>query len=304
MNDRPRILITGAGGFTGGHACEYFHKNGYEVIGVFRRILPSIDISQSVECNLLDKVDVERLIEITTPDYILHLAAQNHVGMSWSDPVFTLETNVLSTLYLLESIRKFKPTCKMIVVGSTLQYDPQNILTLPHPYSLSKTLQVLVARAWEALYQLNIVIAKPSNLIGPGNSNGVCSVLAKRLVEIESHSSNKELEVFNLNSRRDFIDVRDAVRGYHYLFKHGKVGEAYEIASGQTLSIGDVIEYFKLYTSATFSVITKNDTQGDIYKGNPEEMFKLGWKPLISYDQSFEDILNFYRSRPNCYNGN
>lgn len=86
------------------------------------------------------------------------------------------------TAYLLEAVRKENPSCKILVAGSALQYDPANISTLTHPYSLSKTYQIQIARGWAALYEMDIVIAKPSNLIGPGFSNGVCSILVKIII--------------------------------------------------------------------------------------------------------------------------
>ena len=102
------------------------------------------------------------------------LAGQNHLGLSWNDPVSTLEANFLSTLYLIDALRHENPNCKTVVVGSALQFEPNDMSTLTHPYSFIKTLQVQVAQAWANLYNLHIVIAKPSNLIGPGLSNRVC----------------------------------------------------------------------------------------------------------------------------------
>ena len=67
------------------------------------------------------------------------------------------------------------------MVGSALQFDPHHITTLTHPYSLSKTLQVLIAQSWQILYNMHISIAKPSNLIGPGKSNVFVEFLQKKL---------------------------------------------------------------------------------------------------------------------------
>lgn len=293
---RPKILITGANGFTGRHACHYFHNNGYECIALTRKPEPLLAASRNITCHLLNREEVERAIGQTAPDYILHLAAQNHVGKSWEDPVHTIESNVLTTLYLLEAIRKVNPSCKIIVVGSTLQFDPQNFSALPHPYSLSKTLQTLIAQSWEFLFNMNIIVAKPSNLIGPGESNGICSIIAKKIVQMERFEGDNMVEVSNLQARRDFLDVRDAVRGYETLFRLGERGVNYEIATGTTLSLEEVTTLFKLHSEASFSIVGKNNQSGDIFQGNPETIKKLGWKPLISSSESFRDILNYYRS--------
>lgn len=290
------MLITGGSGFTGMHACRYFHNAGFEVTAVSRKNSCSKDVDWYTEqCDLLERKDVNRLLRKLCPDYVLHLAAQNHVGKSWADPVLSVESNVLGTLYLLEALRQINPACKIIVLGSALQFNPNNISELPHPYSLSKSLQVLVAQAWETLFGMNIVIAKPSNLIGPGYSNGVCSVFAQKIVEMERKIGNNVLEVSNLNARRDFLDVRDAVRGYHFLFNYANAGEIYEIATGNTLSLEEVINKFKLYSNAEFTISSKEVCEEDIVRGCPDKIIKLGWQPLISYDESLSCILNFYR---------
>lgn len=293
----PKLLITGANGFTGKHALSFFQDKGYNCIAVTRQQGEILEARTSKQCNLLRREEVELLIQQTVPNYVLHLAAQNHVGESWNDPVHTMETNILPTLYLLEAIRQVNPACKIIIVGSTLQYNPQNILTLSHPYSLSKTLQTIIAQSWEVLYQMNVVIAKPSNLIGPGESNGICSILAKKIVDIERNIGDKVLEVSNLQARRDFLDVRDAIRGYDTLLQSGKKGEIYEMATGKTLSIEEVMNIFMQHTKAQFSISSKYNLTDDIFKGNPHELMKLGWKPIVPYETSLADILNFYRMK-------
>ncbi|MBW7462350.1 GDP-mannose 4,6-dehydratase, partial [Paenibacillus sepulcri] len=102
------------------------------------------------------------------PQYVLHMAGKNAVGPSWSDPGDTLANNVMGTVNLLEAVRRIDRgslNCRVLVVGSMLRFPlpaggeaPEP----PHPYSLSKTLQVLTARSWSALYGMDIVVAEPS----------------------------------------------------------------------------------------------------------------------------------------------
>ncbi|WP_096271134.1 NAD-dependent epimerase/dehydratase family protein [Paucisalibacillus globulus] len=298
MKSQPKLLITGAAGFTGRHACQFFDKNGYEVIGVVRSLDNHLANKSTVPCNLVKKDEVFDVVKQVKPDYVLHLAAKNHVGASWTDPVQTVETNVLSTLYLVEAIRHVNPDCTMITVGSVLQYDPQNINTLTHPYSLSKTLQSIISQAWESLYKVNIISAKPSNLIGPGQSNGICSILAKKVAGMEQLKEDSKIEISNLKARRDFLDVRDAVRGYDFLFRFGNSGEEYEIASGVTHSLEDVIHFLSQLSKVEFTVRAQSNEVSDYYKGNTEKISQLGWRPQISFNQSLSDILNYYRKLP------
>ncbi|MBM7603166.1 GDP-4-dehydro-6-deoxy-D-mannose reductase [Metabacillus crassostreae] len=296
MKRDSKILITGASGFTGQHACNYFTELGYDVIGVTMNT-PLVNKKVHTEfCDLTNKNNVSLLIKKVKPKYLLHLAGQNHVGESWNEPIKSLEANTMVTAHLLEAVRQENPTCKIVIVGSALQVDPANLSTLPHPYSLSKTLQIVIAQAWAKLYNMHIVIAKPCNLIGPGYSNGVCSLFAQKIVKMEKKMSNKILEVNNLLAQRDFLDVRDAVRAYEILLRRGRSGEIYSFASGKSRSLEEIIDVFKKMTTIDFEVITK---VSPVYEKpieiNSSRITRLGWNQVIPFESSIKDIISFYR---------
>ncbi|WP_436376246.1 NAD-dependent epimerase/dehydratase family protein [Cytobacillus sp. BC1816] len=298
MSGGPKILITGASGFTGLHACRYFASAGYNVIAVTRRDI-SIDGVKVEQCDLNIKESVLNLIKRVKPQFLLHLAGQNHVGQSWSDPTGTLETNLLSTVFILDALHKECPESKSVIIGSALQIDPSNISAIPHPYSLSKTFQVLAARAWAELYGLSIVIAQPTNLIGPGKSNGVCSVFANRIAEMENHNAEQILEVNNLYAQRDFLDVRDAVRAYEILFRKGISKEIYPISSGKSQSLGEVAKIYKNMTPINFKIKSfEKSNREDKVRISSEKMNQLGWEPIFSFRTSLEESLNYFRRCP------
>ncbi|WHX64831.1 NAD-dependent epimerase/dehydratase family protein [Peribacillus frigoritolerans] len=296
MNQQGKLIITGASGFTGQHACAHFLKSGYDITAVSRKRM-NIEGSIHAECcDLINGNDVYNLIKRTKPKYLLHLAGQSHVGESWSEPVSTLEANTMSTAYLIDAIRKESPDCKIVIVGSALQIDPSSISSIPHPYSLSKTLQVLIAQSWAFLYNMNIIIAKPSNLIGPGVSNGVCSIFAKKIAEMEKKGMEKVLEVENLEVKRDFLDVRDAVRAYDLLLTRGQPGETYDVASGNNHSLGEIIEGFRSVTTEDIKVNSQqNEKIENKVAIDPIKLMNLGWKPSIPLESSLMDILTFHR---------
>ncbi|MFA1710873.1 NAD-dependent epimerase/dehydratase family protein [Peribacillus frigoritolerans] len=296
MNQQGKLIITGASGFTGQHACAHFLKSGYDITAVSRKKMNIEGRIRGECCDLINGNDVYNLIKRTKPQYLLHLAGQSHVGESWTEPVSTLEANAMSTAYLIDAIRKECPACKIVIVGSALQIDPSSISSIPHPYSLSKTLQVLIAQSWAFLYNMNIIIAKPSNLIGPGVSNGVCSIFAKKIAEMEKKGMEKVLEVENLEVQRDFLDVRDAVRAYDLLLTRGQPGETYDVASGNIHSLGEIIEGFR---SVTTDDIKVNSQQNEKIENkvaiDPIKLMNLGWKPSITLESSLKDILTFHR---------
>ena len=298
MTNKPKLLITGATGFTGLHALSHFQQAGYEVIGVSRDF-SKIETNQFrlESCDLTDKNGVINLIKKNKPDSVLHLAGQNHVPTSWTNPIGTLEINAMSTAYLLEAIRLHSPACKVLVVGSALQFDVSDIKSLNHPYSLSKTLQVLVAQSWELLYKMNIVIANPSNLIGPGKSNGVCSLLARKVAEMEEQGAKKILEVNNLLTQRDFIDVRDAVRGYEILLTKGQSGSVHDITSGTPRYLKEITSTLQAISSIVFTVESAEDKLEEIVSKPPSELLLENLPVLIPFKNSMEDILNYQRNQ-------
>jgi GDP-4-dehydro-6-deoxy-D-mannose reductase len=298
MTQQPKLLITGANGFTGQHACKHFSKCGYEITAVIKHETTETDAVKTEHCDLSNMHEVNQLISKVKPHFLLHLAGKNHVGNSWKNPIQTIETNVLSTLYILEATRQFNPSCKILVIGSSLQTNLGEIETLTHPYSLSKSLQVLIAQAWEKYYQMNIVIAQPSNLIGPGRSNGVNAIFADKIVQMENGKTEKILVVNNLNNRRDFVDVRDAVFAYEKILCHGKSGEVYEIFSGKNFSLWELIQIYKSLTNIDFKVETLSNAADQLLLSQqPIKLLSLGWKPTISITASLEDTLNYHRHK-------
>ncbi|WP_144510777.1 NAD-dependent epimerase/dehydratase family protein [Bacillus sp. FJAT-22090] len=297
MASKARLLITGATGFTGVHACKYFKKAGYEVIAVTRSYPSSVsdDRIHMEQCNLTDKQQVKSLIQKTKPDKVIHLAGKNHVQESWSSPITSFEANVLSTAFLIETIRQENPLCKILIVGSALQFDLGDISTLQNPYSLSKTMQVLIAQSWKALYGMDILIAKPSNLIGPGPSNGICSILAKKTAEMELHGTERILTVNNLFAKRDFIDVRDAVRAYAKILDVGESGKTYEVCSGKPRYLKEITDSLQALSIVNIEIQTLTNEVEKLDVATHSLLGNLGWSPSISFEKSIEDILNYQR---------
>lgn len=296
MSRQNHVLITGASGFTGLHACKHFADSGFDVTAVARKSFPACKRVRIETCDLRNKDEVNSLVKKVKPQYVLHLAGLNHVGESWIDPLSFFESNSVSTAYLIDALRQEQSSQKIVIVGSALQFDPHRMSSLLHPYSLSKTLQVLIAQAWSVLFEMPVVIAKPSNLIGPGVSNGVCSIFAQKIANMEKNESEKLLEINNLNAQRDFIDVRDAVSAYETLFLMGDSGETYDISSGKSYSLGDIALGFKSFASVDFEIVSKvHDLIEPKVNIIPIKMMELGWKPIIPIESSLKEILDFYR---------
>lgn len=262
---RPVIVITGAAGYTGMHACRHFAKLGWEVAALTRTaasvseliLLARDDENNSPEaetrncitpyvCDLLDKKRLGEVIRQIAPDYVLHLGGKNSVPESWESPLLYMESNVLSTLYLLDVLRPF-PKARIVVAGSRLKTALQAPYHPTHPYSLSKSLQEAVALSWGALFEQSVMLAEPCNLIGPGPSTGFCALLAGYIVQTERREGQSATETvpFRVSSRhaqRDFLDVRDAVRAYGVLLEQGVPGRVYSVCTGRIVELGNIVE--------------------------------------------------------------
>lgn len=296
-NSPQSILITGANGFTGQHACTYFATAGYTVYAVVRKPTTfSHENIQMVLCDLSDWESIQTVIQTTQPNFALHLAGQNAVQVSWENPIDTLVANVMYTAYLLDAIRTQTNKCRTVIAGSILQSNPAVPSSFLHPYSLSKTMQALYAEVYATLFELDVIIAKPSNLIGPGHSTGVCSILANKVAKMERGKEEKIIAVHNLLVERDFLDVRDAVKAYETLLLKGKSKKIYEINSGKTRSLNDIIHLFKQLATVDFEVKAELEQREKLIEINSLPLKKLGWEPKILFEQSLADILQYQRN--------
>ncbi|EPC06251.1 NAD-dependent epimerase/dehydratase family protein [Bacillus cereus] len=301
MKKNATLLITGANGFTGRHACQYFLEQGFHVIPMFQNRSHRKKNENGITCNLTNKTEVMEAIKQIKPDYVLHLAGRNSVIESWIASLEYMEINVIGTLYLLEAIKQEAPHCRTLVIGSALQADIMNNIKVSNPYSLSKTMQVIIAETWGRLMGSNIIISKPSNLIGPGVSNGICSILAKKMIDIQLGKSEPIIEINSLKDSRDFLDVRDAVKAYHVLLRDGINGKQYNIGSGVKRSLLDVLEQYKGLTQLDFTIKeTENSESGSNESLVLEDIKKLGWVPEIPFQQSLKDVLEYAKCSDIC----
>ncbi|RAV01248.1 NAD(P)-dependent oxidoreductase [Paenibacillus sp. YN15] len=302
MKERT-VLITGAGGFTGRHACRHFAAHGYSVAAAVRR-----EDGEPIEgrlhiCDLTDKAAVKRLVEETKPRFVLHLAGRNAVADSWKDPLGCMEANLLSTLYLLEALRGLE-YCRLLVAGSMLGFDLADSPQPLHPYSLAKTMQVLIAQAWSFLYSQEVLVAKPSNLIGPGRSNGICGLLAARIARWEKGTDTSSFCLSSWHEKRDYLDVRDAVAAYRVILESGQSGAVYPVCSGAMRSLGDLVETYRGLTPLTLPIEVGNTPP--LPPPLPMDASltgRLGWSPAIPFTQSLSDALDFCRedlTRQSC----
>lgn len=228
-----KALITGVDGFVGKYLSEYLLKQDYEVYGTTISENYKNDKINVKKMNLLDTEQVNEVISDVKPNKIFHLAGQSAVGLSWEKPVLTVNINVNGTLNLLEAVRNYSKDSKILIIGSSDQYGPikpeecpikENKIQNPQsPYGVSKKAQEEMCKLYVNAYNMNIVMVRAFNHIGAGQSkNFVVADFASKIAQIEK-GSEPVLKVGNLETFRDFTDVRDIVRGYALLLEREKL---------------------------------------------------------------------------------
>jgi GDP-4-dehydro-6-deoxy-D-mannose reductase len=307
-------LITGCSGLIGPHLTEHLLRSGANVWGTYylgtARLASLGNGVRWLQCNISDANNVDQIIDECQPDRIFHLAAQSYPVKSWSDPVGTIQANLLGTLHLLEAVRKRKPTCQILVFGSSAEYGssagqtesiPETAVREPDsPYGVSKVAADLLSDVYTRAYGQNIIRVRPFFVIGPGRGSNVFVDFAKRIVEIERGGTDS-LGVGNLSAVRDLVDVRDAVRAIWMIAEKGNSGTVYNLCSGQAHSIREALEIMLKFASAPVRVYTDKaafrvlDTPKLV--GDSTRLRQLGWTPQIPLEQTLADILQFWRTQ-------
>jgi GDP-4-dehydro-6-deoxy-D-mannose reductase len=315
-----RLLITGITGFVGSHMAEYALAHGAEVFGSsrWRSRTENIEHLRSqiklIECDLRDLASVRGLLETAEPTHVVHLAAQSFVGASWQTPAETLSTNIISQVNLLEGIRRFTIAPRVLVVGSSEEYGfvcpdelpirETNPLRPLSPYAVSKVAQDMMGYQYFMSYGLPIIRTRAFNHEGPRRGEVfVTSNFAKQVAEIEVGMREPTMSVGDLTPRRDFSDVRDVVRGYWLLLERGEPGEVYNLCSGRSWAIQQVLE-FLLEQSRVKRIAVETDparlrpSDVMILEGDSSKIRKAtGWEVEIPFERTLKDLLAYWRQR-------
>lgn len=314
-----RVLITGVTGFVGSHLAELALKNGAEVYGACRWRSCRANISQIYEDirvvtgDLTDPSAVRHILEESKPDVVYHLAAQSFVPCSFEQPRETMTTNVSAQINLLHGLRE-NLAGRMVIAGSSEEYGLVYESELPiketnplrplSPYAVSKVAQDLISYQYHHSYGVHVVRARAFNHTGPRRGPVfVTSSFAKQIAEIEQGVRPPVIYVGNLDSVRDFTDVRDTVRAYWLLADKGKPGDVYNIATGRGWTIRGVLDYLLQFSTKSRIEIKTDPTRmrpSDVPRlvGDAEKLkAATGWEAEIPFEKTLRDILNYWRER-------
>ena len=311
-----RVLITGAGGFVGQYLISELQKNPEnEIFGSLNSQNPQLkkklSDSHLFYGDLTDPVVTSEQIKAVRPNLVFHLASLSTVHDSNTNALRVMQQNTAISYNLFESLRLYSPTTRTIAICSANEYGAVAPSFIPtsettpfrplNPYAVSKITQEMIALQYHLAHGMDIVIARPFNHSGPGQTHDfVLPKIAHQVVAIERGNSPAILEIGSAESMRDFSDVRDMVRAYVQLGELGDSGEAYNLGSGVAHSIREIAHTFLELSQIPFDIVEQQNLNrhedvptliADTSKFNQLAPFI----PTISLKSTLSDILEYER---------
>lgn len=313
-------LITGITGQDGSYLSEYLLELGYEVHGVVRRLSVAENqteriqhVDDQITCHygdLLDEHSLYRIMEEVQPDEVYNLAAMSHVRVSFDVPSFTIKTNSLGVLNMLEAVRTKSPNAKFYqassseMFGNSIDDDNFQRLETPmrpvSPYGCSKVMGFNLTRQYREGYKLHACNGILFNHESPRRgSNFVTNKVVKSAVEIKLGLRDK-LELGNLDSYRDWGHSYDYVRAMYLILNHSEPGD-WVVSTGDTKSVRDLCEYtfnsldlnYKNYVVQNEKYLRKEEI--NYLRGDSSEIRNnLGWKPKYTFESMIDEMVQYW----------
>lgn len=300
-----RVLVTGASGFVGFHLLGELQEHGHQPVILAMAPAHLLPAFPGAVADLRQPEALRAALDQLQPDACIHLAAQAHVPTSWQKPAETMEINVTGSIHLLEAFRSFNPAARILListaevygrypahhlVGEDATFQPGSI------YGISKAAADMTARAYAQKYGMATLVARPQNHIGPGQAPIFAA--SSFAIQIAALSKNpalpRQILVGNLESERDFTDVRDVVRAYRMILEKGTAGLAYNIASGHNRPISTLLDCLcnvaGIYPHRILHDPYFRPTDIPAILDTRRIRNELGWQPVISFEDSVRDL--------------
>ncbi len=294
-----RVLVTGAAGFVGRHLADALRAAGHEPL-LTDRLADAVAGIRALDITAVN--DVGDAVRDLRPEACVHLAGIAFVPDAARDPGALRAINVDGSVHVADALLHHAPRARLLFVSTAQVYgrrrsDEALTETAPlapaSPYAQSKAdaESALLARARQT--GLDLVIARPGNHTGPGQSAKFVAPAFIRALRDFRDGRKTDVVVGNLESERDFTDVRDVVAAYLRLLENGEPGGIYNISAGLHLSIGELLARLAALRGITPSV--RIDPQ--LYRPtdatprlDTTRMRRLGWQPGYTLDRLLADL--------------
>jgi GDPmannose 4,6-dehydratase len=324
-----KVLITGITGMVGSHLVDYLLKNtDWKIYGLCRwndslenieHLSDDINKKERIELVYGDLNDLASLlvaVDKSKPNYVFHLAAQSYPQTSFDSPIETLQTNILGTANLLESLRRSEYKNAIIHVCASSEVFgrvPKEKLPINEecgfhpasPYAISKVGTDLVGRYYAEAYGMTIMTTRMFTHTGPRRGDVFSeSTFAKQIAMIEAGAQEPKIYVGNLESLRTYADVRDAVKAYYMLVTVNPIsGEYYNIGGNYTCKIADMLNYLiSKSTVSNIEIVTDPERLRPIdadlqIPDTTKFQSHTGWEAEYTFEQTMDDLLEYWRNK-------
>jgi GDPmannose 4,6-dehydratase len=315
-----KAFITGINGQDGSYLSEYLLSLGYEVHGIIRRNSVSENqqsrFSDEIRNNLhiyygdlLDQGSLERLLDEIKPDEIYNIAAQSHVRVSYDIPQFTVQTNALGVINILEAYKRACPQAKFYqassseMFGSSCDEDGYQRETTKmnpvSPYGCSKVFGYNIVRNYRNAFKLHASNGILFNHESPRRgSNFVTNKVVKTAVQIKLGLADK-LELGNMDSYRDWGHSKDYVRAMHLILQQPEAND-WVVATGETRSVRDMCEYVFAKLGLNYKdYVVQNEKflrpeELPYLRGDSTKIRKLGWTPTYTFETMMDEMIEYW----------
>ena len=319
-----RAFVTGAAGFAGSFLSEYLLASGREVFGLVQDRRSVANLAQAlsgeraaclhlVEGDLGDEAALRDAVREIRPEEIYHLAAQSSVRRSIEDAAETFRVNVRGTAAVLEAARGAACRVRVLYVGSAEAYgesaragrplEETDWLLPVSPYGSSKAAAEAITRRYGEEHGLHIVRVRPFPHTGPRHApTFVYPDLARQLCEIRAGRRAARIQAGRLDVRRDVSDVRDVVAAYVLALERGAPGGVYNVCSGRSASVREVLQAMMALGGVTAEVHVQPDRLRphdlDALSGSGRALeARTGWTPRIPLETTIRDLLAYWEAR-------
>lgn len=311
-----KVLVLGATGFVGSYLVERALAAGHDVLGTSYN--PTIDPrdwagfqDRIVRCDIRYREQTDRVIAGFRPDVVYLLSAQSYPALSWQAPIETLDTNVLGTANVYESIRAAGIDPVVVVACSSAQYGEVQADAIPvkeehplrplHPYGISKVATEMLALQYWSNWKIRSVCARIFNTTGARKTGDVCADLTQRVARIEAGQIPPVLKVGNQDTWRAITDVRDLASALELLAEKGEAGGVYNISGGRTYQIRELVE--RVVAAARVPIAVETDPallrpsdEKVIFGDSSKLVAATGWRQQIPLAQTLQDMLAYWRA--------
>jgi nucleoside-diphosphate-sugar epimerase len=297
------ILVTGASGFVGRHLMPALAAAFPNAV----LATPSLDIQ--------DPPQVEDAVRAASPDVCIHLAAMSAIAAARQDPDRAWGVNFRGTMNLAWALSWHAPSCQMLFVSSADAYGAS--FKVGHPLDETAPLAPLniyghtkaaadFALGGMATQGLRVVRLRAFNHTGPGQSaDFVVAAFARQIARIAAGLQPPVLEVGNLETWRDFLDVRDVCAAYiACIAKRDQLtpGTILNVGSGRARRVGDILTYLADLAGVNISVRVDPSrvraTDIRLACGDPSRAREqLGWAPVVTWEQTLRDVVDDWSAR-------